>query len=281
MKKSKEIKIGNLLIGGELQGRPRPFLLIAGPCVIEDAAMTMRIAAELKRVCAELTVPLVFKASYDKANRTSVDSYRGPGLDSGLAILKKVSTELDLPTLTDVHCAHDCEAVGEVVDCLQIPAYLCRQTDLLLAAGKSKLPVNIKKGQFMSPEAMSEAVKKVESTGNDSVTITERGVSFGYSNLVVDFRSIPLMREDGTPIIFDATHSVQRPSAKGKSSGGDREMIPYLARAAVAVGIDALFMEVHPEPDKALSDGPNSIALEDFPQLLKELKELDDFIKNN
>ena len=184
-----------------------------------------------------------------------------------------------MPILTDAHCASDCKELSEVVDCLQIPAFLCRQTDLLLAAGKTGLPVNIKKGQFMAPDSMKEAVKKVLSTGNDSVMLTERGVSFGYNNLVVDFRSIPIMASIGFPVVFDATHSVQRPSSKGASSGGDRDMIGYLARAAVAVGVSGIFMETHPNPDKALSDGPNSVALKDVKRFMKELLELDGFVK--
>lgn len=264
-----KVDIGGVTVGaGEL-------VLIAGPCVIEDEAITFEILDTLVEITNELSIPLIFKASYDKANRTSIDSYRGPGIEEGLRILSAAKDRGGVPVITDVHTPADCAQVGEAVDCLQIPAYLCRQTDLLIEAGKTGRAVSIKKGQFMAPEAMAEAVKKVKSTGNENVFITERGTTFGYGNLVVDFRGIPVMRKDGTPVIFDATHSVQKPSAKGTSSGGDRTMIKYLARAAVATGIDGLFMEVHPRPDEAKSDGPNSIALKDLKEMLEGLKALD------
>ena len=272
VKPVKPVKVVN--IGGVEIGGRSPLVLIAGPCVIEDEATTLKTLEGLKEVTGSLGMPFVFKASYDKANRTSVDSYRGPGLAEGLKILKKAKSGFDVPVLTDVHCAGDCKAVAEVVDCIQIPAMLCRQTDLLIAAGETGLPVNIKKGQFMAPLAMEGAIKKVASTGNDKVLLTERGTSFGYNNLVVDFRALPIMRGFGFPVVFDATHSVQLPSAKGTVSGGDREMVGYLARAAVAVGVDAVFLEVHPEPDKALSDGPNSIALTEVKELLVGLMAL-------
>ena len=270
----KTVKIKNIPIGGG-----GPLVFIAGPCVLEDEKTVFTIVETLIEVTSSLGASLVFKASYDKANRTSLKSFRGPGLKKGIKAFEKIKKRYDVPILTDAHCVSDCKELSEVVDCLQIPAFLCRQTDLLLAAGKTGLPVNIKKGQFMAPDSMKEAVKKVLSTGNGSVILTERGVSFGYNNLVVDFRSIPIMASMGFPVVFDATHSVQRPSSKGASSGGDRGMIEYLARAAVAVGVSGIFMEVHPNPDKALSDGPNSIALKDAKRFMKELLELDEFIK--
>ncbi len=269
----KKIKVGGVALGaGSLA-------LIAGPCVIEDEATTCNIIETLIGVTGRLGIPFIFKASFDKANRTSIDSERGPGIDEGLEFFRRVRDRYDVPILTDVHSIEQCAPAAEVVDCLQIPAFLCRQTDLLVEAGKTGIPVNIKKGQFMAPAAMDEAIKKVTSTGNDNIIITERGTSFGYNNLVVDYRSLPAMRAGGYPLIFDATHSVQLPSAKGKSSGGDREMVRYLARAAVAVGVDGLFMETHPDPSKALSDGPNSIALGDMEGLLGELKDLDSFVR--
>jgi len=269
----KKIKVGSVTFGAD------SLALIAGPCVIEDEATTYNIIETLIDVTGRLGIPFIFKASFDKANRTSIDSERGPGMDAGLEFFRRVRERYDVPLLTDVHSIEQCAPAAEVVDCLQIPAFLCRQTDLLVEAGKTGIPVNIKKGQFMAPAAMTEAVKKVTSTGNDNVIITERGTSFGYNNLVVDYRSLPVMRGGGYPLVFDATHSVQLPSAKGKSSGGDREMVKYLARAAVAVGVDGLFMETHPDPSKALSDGPNSIALGDMEGLLGELKDLDSFVR--
>lgn len=267
------VNVGGISIGGA------GLAVIAGPCVVEDERGTLDIARTLKAVTSELGIPFIFKASYDKANRTSVDSYRGPGLEKGLAILEKAKKELLIPVLTDVHCTKDVDAVSKVVDCIQIPAFLCRQTDLIVAAAATGKPVNIKKGQFMSPEAMGQAARKARSAGNDKVIITERGTSFGYNNLVVDFRSLPRMRGLGCPVVFDATHSVQLPSAMGTSSGGEREMVKYLARAALAVGVDGIFIEVHPDPDNAPSDGANSIALDDAKGLLKDLKGLDGFIR--
>ncbi len=270
----KQVRIKDINVGGG-----RGFVLIAGPCVIEDEKTTLETLEGLLKITEEHGMPFVFKASYDKANRTSIDSYRGPGLEKGLKLFEKIKKDYGVCVTTDVHCTHDVQAVAEVVDCLQIPAYLSRQTDLLVAAGKSGLPVNIKKAQFMAPDAMTHAAAKVASTGNDSIIFTERGSCFGYNNLVVDFRSLPIMKQTGYPVVFDCTHSVQRPSVRGASSGGDREMIAYLTRAAVAVGIDGLFMEVHPNPEAALSDGPNSIALKDAGEFIRSLKELDDFIK--
>ncbi len=269
------VKVKDVALGGE----SAPMVLIAGPCVIEDEKTTFETLEGILKVTEELGIPFIFKSSYDKANRTSIDSYRGPGIDEGLKVLGRVAEEFSVPILTDVHCKADCARVGEVVDCIQIPAFLCRQTDLLVAAASTGAAINIKKGQFMAPAAIEEAIRKVTSTGNESVFVTERGSSFGYNNLVVDYRALPAMRGFGYPVVFDATHSVQRPSAEGKSSGGDREMIPALAKAAVAVGVDGLFMEVHPDPAKALSDGPNSLALDDFAPLIKELWELDGFVK--
>lgn len=248
---------------------------ILGPCVIESEAITLRTAEALKRITAELKVPFVFKSSYDKANRTSVSSFRGPGVKEGLRILRKAGEEFDIPILTDVHSTEEAAEAAEVADILQIPAFLCRQTDLILAAARTGRVINIKKGQFMSPKDMLNPVKKALSAGNDNIVLTERGTSFGYNNLVVDFRSIPIMRGFGYPVVFDATHSVQSPGGMGASSGGDRAMAIHLARAAAAVGVDGFFFEVHPEPDKALCDGPNSVALKDVPALLKGVVEID------
>ncbi|MBI3753553.1 MAG: 3-deoxy-8-phosphooctulonate synthase [Deltaproteobacteria bacterium] len=270
----KIIKIGNIKIGGDA-----PFVLIAGPCVIEDAKTTFAIAAQLKAITNKLKIPLIFKASYDKANRTSLKSYRGPGLEKGLAILAEVKKKFNLPALTDVHCKEDVKEAALVADVIQIPAFLCRQTDLILAAAKTGKAVNIKKGQFLAPWDVRQIIDKAASTGNKKITVTERGASFGYNNLVVDFRSIPLMRQMGCPVIFDATHSVQLPGGLGSASGGQREMVEYLARAAVAVAVDGIFMEVHPDPKHALCDGPNSLSLNSLPGLLKQLKEVDGIVK--
>ncbi|RLB67672.1 MAG: 3-deoxy-8-phosphooctulonate synthase [Deltaproteobacteria bacterium] len=257
----------NITIGGPQSG----LVLIAGPCVLESREGAFAIAKATAEICSRLGLPYIFKASFDKANRSSIDSYRGPGLEKGLEILAAVKDQLGLPVTTDIHTVEQIKAVAEVVDIIQIPAFLCRQTDLLTAAGRSGRVVNIKKGQFVAPGDMQQAVNKVASTGNHRILLTERGTTFGYNNLVVDFRSIPLMAASGCPVVFDATHSVQLPSAQGNSSGGDRDMIPVLAAAAVAVGVDALFMEVHPEPDKALCDGANSLALAELEPLLKRL----------
>jgi len=249
-------------------------LVIAGPCVAEDLELCLEIAAFLKRTTAELGLDFVFKASYDKANRSSGESFRGQGFEAGLEILEIVKRQYDVATLTDVHEAWQVEEVAKSVDVLQIPAFLCRQTDLLLAAGKSGKPVNIKKGQFMAPEDMKGALAKVQSTGNKNVMLTERGSSFGYHNLVVDMRSLVVMRELGAPVVFDATHSVQLPGGQGTCSGGQRHFVRPLARAAAAIGVDALFLEVHPRPFQALSDGPNSLPFDLAAQVLKEVKEL-------
>ncbi len=251
---------------------------IMGPCVIENEKITLGTLEELLKITDSLGVPFVFKSSYDKANRTSVKSFRGPGLKKGLKILKKAKKLFNVPVLTDVHCRHEVKDVAEVADIIQVPAYLSRQTDLIVEAAKSRRVVNIKKGQFMAPRDVRQSVEKVLSAGNGKVIVTERGVSFGYNNLTVDFRSIPLMREAGFPVVFDATHSVQTPGGMGTSSGGDRRMAWYLARAAAAVGVDGIFMEVHPDPDKALCDGPNSIRLKDVKDMIKELIDINGLI---
>lgn len=270
----KILKIGGIKIGGN-----NPFVLIAGPCVIESLSTTIEIAEKLKEITDKLGIPFIFKASYDKANRTSVKSYRGPGLKKGLEILNKVKKKFNVPILTDVHCKEDVKKIAKVADIIQIPAFLSRQTDLLIEAAKTKKIVNIKKGQFLAPWDIKRVIEKVTSVGNEKIILTERGFSFGYNNLVVDFRSIPIMRETGFPVVFDATHSVQLPGGKGSSSGGERHMVSCLARAAVAVGIDGIFLEVHPNPEKALCDGSNSIKLNDLPEFLQQIKELDDVVK--
>ena len=249
-------------------------VMIAGPCVIESADATLAIARTPKDYAQELNLPLIFKASYDKANRTSFNSFRGPGLTHGLEILAQIKDELGLPVLSDVHQVSDVTPAAEVLDVLQIPAFLCRQTDLLVAAGQTGKAVNIKKGQFMAPWDMRQAVDKVISTGNRRVLLTERGAMFGYNNLVVDFRSLAIMRSLGCPVVLDVTHSVQLPGGQGTCSGGQREYIPLLARAGVAAGVDALFMEVHPDPDCALCDGPNSFTLAEVLPLWRKLAAL-------
>ncbi len=254
--------------------KDRPFFLIAGPCVIENEEITLGVARYLEETSEQLDIPVIFKSSYDKANRTSISSYRGPGIEEGLEILRKVKLETKLPVLSDVHLPSEVPIAAEVLDIIQIPAFLCRQTDLLVAAGKTMLPVNIKKGQFMAPWDMARVVEKVVSTGNERILLTERGTSFGYNNLVVDMRSIQIMRQTGHPVIFDATHSVQLPGGKGSCSGGQREFIGCLAKASVAAGADGIFMEVHPDPSCALCDGPNSLPLDELRPLLSILKSL-------
>lgn len=246
--------------------------LIGGPCMAESMEVCRETAVYLKELCAELDIQYIFKASFDKANRSSGSSVRGPGIKKGLAMLAEIRDSLQLPVLTDIHETIEVDPVAEVVDVLQIPAFLCRQTDLLIAAGESGKVVNVKKGQFMAPEDMKGAVEKVRSTGNNRVMLTERGTTFGYHNLVVDMRSLAVMRELGVPVVFDATHSVQLPGGQGNVSGGQRQFIAPLARAAAAVGIDVLFAEVHPNPDMALSDGPNSLSFEEARTVLKEVK---------
>jgi 2-dehydro-3-deoxyphosphooctonate aldolase (KDO 8-P synthase) len=256
-------------IGSWQVGRGQPLLVIAGPCVIESRDHCLALAEALAQVAAELRIPFVFKASFDKANRSSGNSFRGVGLKAGLAILAEVKQRTGLPVTTDVHEVDHCEPVAEVCEILQIPAFLARQTDLLLAAGRTGRPVNVKKGQFMAPWDMKNAVAKLAEVGNRSVLLTERGTTFGYGLLVNDMRAIPWMQETGAPVIFDATHSVQTPGALGDRTGGDRKMVPTLARAAVAAGCDGLFIETHPDPDQAPSDGPNMVPLKEFPALLR------------
>ena len=268
-----QIIIGNTALGGG-----NPLALIAGPCVIENEDITFYTAQRLKEICAELRIPFIFKSSYDKANRTSLNSFRGPGLDRGLRILADVKSRLEMPVLSDIHSVDEVKPASEVLDVLQIPAFLCRQTDLLLAAARTGRAVNIKKGQFLAPWDMKNIIDKYISSGNRNVFITERGTSFGYNNLVVDIRSFPILRSFGHPVIFDVTHSLQLPGGQGTCSGGQREFAAPLARSAVAAGVDGLFMEVHPEPDKALCDGPNMIPLDELPQMLKELKGIHELI---
>ena len=269
------VRVGDIAIGND-----RPLAVIAGPCVIEGEDFTLRVAEALARIFDEAGVPLVFKASFDKANRTSITSFRGPGLEKGLAILARVKRETGLPVLTDIHLPEQAAPVAEVVDVLQIPAFLCRQTDLVVAAARTGRPLNIKKAQFLAPWDMKHVLEKAEAAGAGEVMLCERGTSFGYNNLVVDMRGLAIMRELGAPVVFDATHSVQQPGGLGGRSGGDRRMAPVLARAAVAVGVAALFMEVHPDPDHALSDGPNSLPLDSLPRLLAAIKALDELVKS-
>lgn len=263
---TREVSVGSVRIGGG-----SPLVLIAGPCVIEGEGSLLGVAERLQEICGRVGIPLILKSSYDKANRTSLQSFRGPGLKQGLEILRRVREKTGLPVLTDVHEVAQVALAAEVVDVLQIPAFLCRQTDLLLAAGASGRAVNVKKGQFLSPGEVPRVVEKVVSTGNHQLLITERGTSFGYNNLVVDMRSLPMIRALGYPVVFDATHSLQLPGGTGMASGGLREYIPYLARAAVAAGCDAIFMEVHPNPDRAPSDGPTMWPLAELESLLRQL----------
>ena len=270
----KEVKINKIRIGNS-----NPLLLIAGPCVIESERECCNTAKRLKEITAELDIPFIFKSSYDKANRTSIDSPRGPGLKKGLKILKNIKDKLNLPILSDVHSKDEIKDAAKVLDVIQIPAFLCRQTDFVIAVAKTKRIVNVKKGQFLSPWDTKNIIKKIESTGNKNILITERGFSFGYNNLVADMRSIPIMRQFGYPVVFDATHSVQLPGGAGTASGGQREFVAHLARAAAAVGCDGIFMEVHPCPEKALCDGPNMINLDNLFLILKQLKEIDNLVR--
>lgn len=261
-------------------GLDKPFFLMAGPCVVEDELLMLKMAEKLKSITETLEIPYIFKASFDKANRSSSKSYRGPGVAKGLEILAKVKAEFDLPLVTDVHEYTPLDEVADVVDVLQTPAFLCRQTDFIQNVAKTQLPVNIKKGQFLAPWDMKHVAAKALETGNQQIMLCERGASFGYNNLVSDMRSLVAMRESGCPIVYDATHSVQLPGGQGASSGGQREYIPALARAAVATGISGLFMETHPDPDKALSDGPNSWPLDKLEALLSSLKRIDAVVKS-
>lgn len=260
-----------LTVGNISMGRGHPLVLISGPCVIEDYELTCDIARFLKDLTDGLGMPLIFKASYDKANRTSLEGFRGPGLRDGLAVLERIRGELGVKVLSDVHAVSEVEAAAQVLDVIQIPAFLCRQTDLILEVARTGKPVNIKKGQFLAPWDVANVLEKAASTGNRNVAVTERGVAFGYNNLVVDFRSIRMMQEEGCPVVFDATHSVQLPGGAGTSSGGQRQYAPVLARAAVAAGADGVFLEVHRDPDRALCDGPNSLRLDTLESLLSQL----------
>lgn len=261
-------------------GLDKPFFLIAGTCVVESLDLTLKTAEALKKITTKLNIPFIYKSSFDKANRSSIKSYRGPGLEEGLRILEEVKSQINVPILTDVHEDSPLDQISEVVDVLQTPAFLCRQTNFITRVAKTNKPINIKKGQFLSPQEMTAVAEKAKSTGNENIMVCERGFSFGYNNLISDMRSLVIMRDTKCPVVFDATHSVQLPGQKGTSSGGQKEFIPTLAKAAMAVGISGLFMETHPNPDKALSDGPNSWPLDKMEKLLKHLKMLDEVTKN-
>lgn len=270
----KTVKIGNLTVGGG-----KGLFLLAGPCVIEDPERTLMIGRRTKEICQRLGIPYIFKASFDKANRSSYNSFRGPGLEEGLKILSHIKKELNVPVVSDIHSIEQVEPAAEVLDLLQIPAFLCRQTDLVYGAAKTGKAVNVKKGQFMAPNDMGNVLNKMKETGNENLMLTERGFSFGYNNLVVDMRSLPIMRSFDYPVIFDATHSVQLPGGAGTSSSGQREFVPNLARAAVASGVDGLFMEVHDNPAEALSDGPNMVYLDKLESMLEDLVAIDKIVK--
>jgi 2-dehydro-3-deoxyphosphooctonate aldolase (KDO 8-P synthase) len=270
----KQISMNHILIGGG-----EPFVLIAGPCVIEDREETRNIALVLKDMTADLGIPLIFKASYDKANRTSWDSFRGPGLKEGLDVLASIREDFGIPVLSDVHRYEEIDEAASVLDIVQIPAFLCRQTDFIREVARKAKIINIKKGQFLAPWDVAPMIEKARKAGNENILITERGTSFGYNNLIADMRSLPIIRGLGYPIVFDGTHSVQLPGGLGHASGGQREMVPNLSMAAVAVGIDALFLEVHPDPERALCDGPNSLRLDDLPVLLGDLRDVDRIAK--
>ena len=275
MSLKREIKIGPITIGGNR------LVLIAGPCVIEpDRQRTVALATRLRDIAAEADMPFVFKASYDKANRTSINAYRGPGLDAGLELLRTIRQSLHVPVMSDIHAVSEVTPAAAVLDILQIPAFLCRQTDLVCAAAATGRPLNIKKGQFLAPGDMQHVIAKARSTGNDQIMVTERGVSLGYNNLVVDMRSLVQMRDFGCPVIFDATHSVQLPGGADAASGGERRFVAPLCRAATAVGIDALFLEVYEDPDSAPCDGPNALRIDDLPELLAQVKQIAHIAKN-
>ncbi|MBW2060016.1 MAG: 3-deoxy-8-phosphooctulonate synthase [Deltaproteobacteria bacterium] len=271
---TKIIHIGDLAVGGD-----QPLLVVAGPCVLEEPEMVLNLARFLKTETEKLGLPYVFKASYDKANRTDIHSFRGPGLKEGLALLKKIREEVGVPVLSDVHSVAEAEAAAEVLDVIQVPAFLSRQTDIVQAAARTGKVVNVKKGQFLAPMDIRYVIKKITAADNENIMITERGTSFGYNNLVVDMRSLPIMRSFGYPVIFDATHSVQLPGGGQGASGGERQFVGPLARAAVAAGVDGVFMEVHPDPDCALCDGPNLLPQDHYPNLLRLLKEIDSVVK--
>ncbi|WP_079710617.1 3-deoxy-8-phosphooctulonate synthase [Paraliobacillus ryukyuensis] len=272
---AKEIKLNDSTVFGN----NRPFVLIAGPCVIESEDQIMETAEKLKEITDKLNIPFVFKASFDKANRSSIHSYRGPGLNDGIEVLRKVKEKYNVPVTSDIHEPSQVEKAAEVLDILQIPAFLCRQTDLLVAAAQSNKIINVKKGQFLAPNDMKNVVTKLHESNNENVLLTERGSTFGYNNLVVDMRSLIIMRELGVPVVFDATHSVQIPGGNGTSTGGNREFVPYLSRAAAAVGVDAIFMEVHPNPDEAMSDGPNMVKLDELEEVLSGIQAIDRSVK--
>ena len=272
---NKSIKCGKLNISNT-----GPFTLIAGPCQLENEKHALDVATKLKQITDKLGIGLIYKTSFDKANRTSLKGKRGAGLEKSLPIFDKIRNKIDVPLLTDVHTAEQCEIVSKHVDVLQIPAFLCRQTDLLIAAAKTGKVINVKKGQFLAPWDMVNVIKKIEASGNKNILVTERGASFGYYTLVSDMRSLPIMAKSGYPIVFDATHSVQQPGGMGNKSGGQREFVEYLSRAAVAVGVAAVFIETHPDPDNAPSDGPNMVPLSKMADLLKQLVEIDNLIKN-
>lgn len=273
MSEVKKIKLKDFEIGGD------KLTIIAGPCVIESQEVLEKTAAELKRIAQKLGINYIFKSSYDKANRSSLKNYRGPGLQKGLEMLADIKKKFDVPVLTDVHSEEEAKAAAKVVDIIQIPAFLCRQTDLLVTAAKTGAIVNIKKGQFLAPEQMKALIEKVSQSGNSEILVTERGTTFGYNNLVTDFRAIPIMQEFGYPVIFDATHSVQLPGAGNECSSGDRRFVPVLAKSAVAAGANALFFEIHPNPDKALCDGPNMLALSDAEEVFKVCKEIFEVVR--
>lgn len=268
-----KIKINNIYIGDK-----SPLVLIAGPCVIESELMCLDTAKRIKEITAKLNIPFIFKSSFDKANRLSIDSFRGPGLKKGLEILSKVKDKLKVPVLSDIHCSKEIEEAKDVLDIIQIPALLCRQTDIVVSAAKTNRVINIKKGQFMAPWDMLQIIKKIESTGNKKIIVTERGTSFGYNNLVSDFRALKIMRDFGYPVVYDATHSIQLPGGKGSCSSGESEFVEGLSRAAVAFGCDGLFLEVHLEPDKALCDGANMINLKRLENLLRQVKKIKEVI---
>ena len=272
---TKKINIGNFEVSNNL-----PFFLISGPCQLESRDHAIFIAEKIKKICEKLKIKLVFKTSFDKANRTSLDSKRGIGIDKSIKIFEEIKKNFDLPVLTDVHTTEQCNQIKNVVDIIQIPAFLCRQTDLLVAAAKTNLIINVKKGQFLAPWDMKNVIKKISVSGNDKILVTERGVSFGYNTLISDMRSLSIMKKENYPVIFDATHSVQRPGGKGDASGGEREFIYDLSKAAVSNGISGLFIEVHEDPDNAPSDGPNMIKLSDLEKFLANIKKIDDLVKN-